>query len=89
MVQFGLLALIVIRQTLQQPARHVAFLAAVMVVVTLCGWGLGTVIRSAVPWTGLTRFVFECALWLAAVALIASPLASKHIRARLSDAIPQ
>jgi len=88
LVQFGLLALIVIRQTLQQPARHVAFLAAVMVVVTLCGWGLGTIIRSAVPWTGLTRFVFECALWLAAVALIASPLASKHIRARLSDAIP-
>jgi hypothetical protein len=26
---------------------------------------------------------------LAAVALIASPLASKHVRARLSDAIPQ
>jgi len=89
LVQFGLLALIVIRQTLQQPARHVAFLAAVMVLVTLFGWGLGTVIRSAVPWTGLTRFVFECTLWLAAIALIASPLASKHIRARLSDAIPQ
>ena len=89
LVQFGLLALIVIRQTLQQPARHVAFLAALMVVVTLFGWGLGTVIRSAVPWSGLTRLVFECTLWLAAVALIASPLASKHIRARLSDVIPQ
>jgi len=88
LVQFGLLALIVIRQTLQQPARHVAFLAVLMVLVTLFGWGLGTIIRSAVPWTGLTRFVFECTLWLAAVALIASPLASKHIRARLSDAIP-
>jgi O-antigen/teichoic acid export membrane protein len=89
LVQFGLLALIVIRQTLQQPARHVAFLAALMVLVTLFGWGLGTIIRSAVHWTGLTRFVFECTLWLAAIALIASPLASKHIRARLSDAIPQ
>ncbi len=89
LVQFGLLALIVIRQTLQQPARHVAFLAALMVLVTLSGWGLGTIIRSAVHWTGLTRFVFECTLWLAAIALIASPLASKHIRARLSDAIPQ
>jgi O-antigen/teichoic acid export membrane protein len=89
LVQFGLLALIVIRQTLQQPARHVAFLAAVMMLVTLFGWGLGTVIRSAVPRTGLMGFVFQCALWLAAIALIASPLASKHIRARLSDAIPQ
>lgn len=60
-----------------------------MVLVTLFGWGLGTVIRSAVPWSGLTQFLLECTLWLAAVALIASPLASKHVRARLSDAIPR
>jgi O-antigen/teichoic acid export membrane protein len=89
LIQFGLLALTVIRQTLQQPARHVAFLAGLMVLVTLFGWGLGTVIRSALPWDGLMRFVFECTLWLAAVALIASPLASKNLRTRLFDAIPR
>jgi O-antigen/teichoic acid export membrane protein len=89
LIQFGLLALVVIRQTLQQPARHLAFLAAVMVLVTLFGWGLGTVIRAALPWDGLMRFVLECMLWLAAVALIASPLVSKDVRARLFDAIPR
>ena len=57
LVQFGLLGAIIIGQTLRQPFRHVAFLAAVMTVVTLGGWGLGTVIRSWVPWTGLTGFV--------------------------------
>jgi O-antigen/teichoic acid export membrane protein len=89
LIQFGLLALVVIRQTLQQPARHLAFLAAVMVLVTLFGSGLGTVIRAALPWDGLMRFVLECMLWLAAVALIASPLVSKDVRARLFDAIPR
>jgi O-antigen/teichoic acid export membrane protein len=88
LIQFGLLASIVIRQTLQRPARHVAFLATVMVLVTVVGWGLGTAIRSALPWEGLMRFVLECTLWLAAVAIIGSPLASKSLRARLLDAIP-
>ena len=89
LVQFGLLGLIIIRQTLQQPLRHVAFLAAVMALVTLGGWGLGTIIRSLAAGTGLTGFAFECTLWLVVVALAASPLASKNLRNRLIAAIPR
>jgi hypothetical protein len=89
LVQFGLLGLSIIMQTLQQPLRHVAFLAAVSTLVTLGGWGLGTIIRSLTPWTGLTGFVFECALWVVVVALIASPLANSDLRNRLIAAIPR
>jgi hypothetical protein len=89
LVQFGLLGTIILGQTLQQPLRHVAFLAAVMAVVTLGGWGLGTVIRSWVPWTGLTGFAVECTLWLVIVALVASPLLSRNLRDRLIAAIPR
>jgi O-antigen/teichoic acid export membrane protein len=89
LVQFGLLGLIIIRQTLRQPFRHVAFLAGVTALVTLGGWGLGTVIRSLTPWTGLVGFVVECALWLVAVALVASPLANADLRNRLIAAIPR
>jgi O-antigen/teichoic acid export membrane protein len=89
LVQFGLLAIVIIRQTLQHPLRHVAFLAAVMAGVTLCGSGLGIAIRLTAPGTGLVRFVVECALWLVAVALIASPLLNKAVRDRLIAAIPR
>ncbi len=89
LVQFGVLAVVILRQTLQRPVRHVAFLALLMLAVTLGGWGLGFMIRSVAPGAGLTRFAFECTLWLIAVALIASPLASKNLRARLIDAIPR
>jgi hypothetical protein len=60
-----------------------------MVCVTLGGWALGTAIRSFSPGALLTRFVFECALWLLAVAVLASPLASRALRDRLSAAIPR
>jgi O-antigen/teichoic acid export membrane protein len=89
LVQFGLLGLIIIRQTLQQPFRHVAFLAAVMAVVTLCGWGLGMMIRPLVPGTGLIRFALECTLWLLVVAVLASPLLSRDLRDRLVATIPR
>jgi O-antigen/teichoic acid export membrane protein len=89
LVQFGLLGAIIIGQTLQQPLRHVVFLAAVMAVVTLGGWGLGTLIRSLVPWMGLTGFAVECILWLVVVALVASPLLSRDLRERLIAAIPR
>ncbi len=89
LIQFGLLGLIVIRQTLQHPFRHTVFLAAVMAAVTSCGWGLGTMIRSLTPGTGVVQFAAECTLWLFAVALIASPLASKGLRNRLIAAIPR
>ena len=89
LVQFGLLGAIMIRQTLARPLRHVAFLAAVMILVTAAGWALGALIRSWMPGTGLVRFVGECALWLLVVALVASPLASAQIRKRLIAEIPQ
>ena len=89
LVQFGLLGLIVLRQTLARPFRHVAFLGAVMLLVTSGGWVLGTIIRSWMPGTGLAGFIGECALWLAVIALIASPLASAQIRARLVAEIPR
>jgi O-antigen/teichoic acid export membrane protein len=89
LIQFGLLGVIIIRQTLRQPFRHVAFLAAVMVVVTSAGWLLGTVIRAWVPGAGLFRFACECTLWLIVVALAASPLLRADFRNRLIAAIPR
>jgi hypothetical protein len=89
LVQFGLLGVTIIRQTLQHPLRHIVFLIAAMVVVTLGGWGLGTMIRSIVPWTGLTGFVVECTLWLVIAALIVSPLATRNLRERMIATIPR
>ena len=89
LVQSGVLAVAIVSQTLERPARHLAFLALVFVLVTFAGWSLGAVIRSVVPGSGLLHFVIECTLWLAAVALAASPLASPHLRNRLSVAIPR
>ena len=88
-VQFGLLASVVMWQTLQHPLRHVLFLAGVMIATTLCGWGLGSAIRSAIPWTGPARFIAECAAWLVVVAVAASPLAISRIRGKLIAAIPR
>ena len=53
------------------------------------GWGLGAILRSIGPGTGLLRFLIECTLWLAIAGLAASPLASARFRNRLSDAIPR
>jgi hypothetical protein len=89
LIQFGLLGVIMIWQTLARPFRHIAFLAAVMVLVTSGGWALGTVIHSWMPGTGLARFAGECALWLVVVAFVASPLASAPLRNRLIAEIPQ
>jgi O-antigen/teichoic acid export membrane protein len=89
LIQFGLLGIIIIRQTLQRPLQHIAFLAAVMIAVTLTGWGLGTAIRLALPWIGPPRFIAECTLWLVVVALAASPLASGRLRNRLIAVIPR
>jgi O-antigen/teichoic acid export membrane protein len=88
LVQFGLLALIIMRQTLQHPIRHVAFLASMLAILIAFGWGLGTVIRSLVPWSGLTQLVVESLSWLAVVIVLSSPLASARVRNRLIAAIP-
>jgi hypothetical protein len=89
LIQFGLLGVVILVQTLQRPFRHIAFLAAVMILVTSAGWALGTSIRWWLPGTGLMRFVGHCALWLMVVAIFASPLASAGLRNRLLAAIPR
>jgi O-antigen/teichoic acid export membrane protein len=89
LIQFGLLGIIILRQTLQRPFQHIAVLVALMVTVTLGGWGLGAAIRSLLPWSGLTRFVAECALWLCVGGLIASPLLSARLRSALVAKIPK
>lgn len=88
LVQFGVLGWIILRNTLQHPLRHVGFLAAVMIAVTLGGWALGTAIRLAIPLAEPLRFVVECGLWLVVVVSAASPLAIESVRARLTAAIP-
>jgi O-antigen/teichoic acid export membrane protein len=89
LVQFGLLGLIIIGQTLQRPVRHVVFLAAVTTFVTSAGWALGTIIRSWVSGTGVAGFAFECAVWLIVVAVVASPLAKASLRDKLAANIPK
>jgi O-antigen/teichoic acid export membrane protein len=88
LIQFGLLGIIILRQTLQRPFRHIAVLVMLMATITLCGWGLGTAIRSLLPWTGLLRFVAECALWLCIAGLVASPLVSARLRREWIAKIP-
>jgi hypothetical protein len=88
LVQFALVALTIISETLERPARHVAFLLGVMIVVTAFGWGVGYLIRSIVPLTGLVGFVVECSLWLIVMGLAASPLLSGERRAKLAGIIP-
>ena len=87
-VQFGLLGIAIIRDTLERPARHVAFLLVLIVVVTAFGWAFGVAIRSALPLDGLARLVAECALWSIVVAIVASPLASGRLRTKLAEMIP-
>jgi O-antigen/teichoic acid export membrane protein len=89
LIQFGLLGLIIIGQTLQRPLRHIVFLAMLMAFVTSGGWALGTIIRSWAPGTGLLRFAFECVLWLMVIAAVAAPLANDSLRDRLVAKIPK
>jgi len=88
-IQFGLLTLVIIRQTLQHPLRHILYVAAAMIVTTITGWGVGLAIRSAIPWTGPARFIAECSLWTLLVALAASPLAVARVREKMIAAIPR
>lgn len=88
-VQFGLLGVIIVRQTLRRPAMHVAFLVMIMVLVMSVGWVLGIIIQAWLPGAGLMRFVAECTLWLVVVALAASPLTNENFRNRLIAAIPR
>lgn len=88
-VQFGLLALVVITQTLRHPLRHIAFVTFVAVAIVLSGWLLGTAITELVPGQGLAHFVVECVIWLIVVGVLASPLAMTGLRRFLIDVIPR
>ncbi|QIO32735.1 lipopolysaccharide biosynthesis protein [Bradyrhizobium sp. 1(2017)] len=88
LVQFGLLALIVMRQTLHHPFRHIAVLMLMGGGIIASGWLIGQAIMALVPGSGLVPFVVECAIWLAVVGLLASPLLSTALRQRLRALIP-
>ena len=89
LIQSGLLAVTVIRETLRHPWRHIACLMVTIITVIVAGWTLGTAIRLGVPGTGSVRFVAECSAWLVGVVVMASPLANRLFRARLIAAIPR
>jgi O-antigen/teichoic acid export membrane protein len=88
LTQFGILTLVIVRQTLSHPVRHMLVLIATMVTIILGGWGLGLAIRDIVPGTGLLRFLAECAIWLVVVAIAASPLLMERVRAWVLAAVP-
>ncbi|TFW61105.1 hypothetical protein CT676_09475 [Bradyrhizobium sp. MOS001] len=88
LTQFGILTLVIVRQTLAHPVRHMLVLTAVMVTIVLGGWGLGLAIRALVPGAGLLRFLAECAIWVVVVAAAASPLLSERVRRRVLAAVP-
>jgi len=87
-IQFGLLAGVTMRDTLERPLRHVIFLVGLMVVVTAFGWALGVAIRSVAPFDGPAKLIAECALWVVFIVLAASPLANRKLRSRLAGLIP-
>ena len=89
LIQFGLLGAIIVGQTLRRPLHHLAFVVAMMIVVTSIGWALGIMIRWWLPGAGIVRFAGECAIWLMVVALAASPLLSRGLRDRLIAAVPR
>jgi hypothetical protein len=89
LIQFGLLGFIIIRQTLQRPYRHIAFLATLMILVIILGWVLGAMIRSWIPAVGLTRFIGECTIWLLVVVAIASLITKQGLRNKFIAAIPR
>ena len=89
LIQFGLLGLVIIKQTLQRPLAHLLYLAALMLVVTLGGWALGTAIRSMLGGSSLFHFMLECAAWLAAAAVLCTPLLGARLREKLVDTIPR
>jgi len=88
LTQFGILTLVIVRQTLVHPIRHMLLLIAIMTAIMLGGWGLGLAIRGVVPGAGLLRFLAECTIWLVVVAIAASPLLMERVRGRVLAAVP-
>jgi len=87
-VQFGLLTLVIVAQTLGRPWRHVAFLLVVSLSILLPGWSLGALVAALAPADGLIHFLIECTTWIVVLGLVASPLLSRGFRARILGLIP-
>lgn len=88
LTQFGILTIVIMRQTLVHPLRHMLVLIASMITIVLGGWGLGLAIHALVPGTGMLRFLVECAIWLVVVSVAASPLLIARVRLRVLAAVP-
>jgi len=88
LIQFGLLGLVIMRQTLRQPLGHMAFLLVTATAVVVSGWLIGRAIGVLVPGSGLMHFIVECTVWLIVVGSLASPLLYSPLRARLSALVP-
>ncbi len=87
--QSGVLFVVIAGETLRHPMRHALLLIAMMAAIIAVGVALGAAIRYLLPGSGIPHFLVECALWLAAAALLVSPLASKGLRDRLIGAMPR
>jgi O-antigen/teichoic acid export membrane protein len=87
--QLVVLGSIIMRETLGHPMRHTLLLIVMMLTIVSAGAAIGAAIRYLLPGAGIAHFLIECALWLVAVGLLASPLLSKSHRAKLEAAIPQ
>ncbi|WP_271614789.1 lipopolysaccharide biosynthesis protein [Bradyrhizobium sp. CCBAU 51627] len=88
LLQFGLLGWVIMRQTLREPFRHIAFLLLMATGIVASGWLIGLAITALVPGGGLAHFMVECAAWLVVVGALASPLLSEALRARLRALVP-
>jgi O-antigen/teichoic acid export membrane protein len=81
--QSAFLAVVIVREILRRPVRYALVLAAMMATIVAAGAALGEAIGHLVPGSGLVHFVAECAIWLAAIAVLAAPLLRAQFRARL------
>jgi O-antigen/teichoic acid export membrane protein len=85
--QSAFLAVVVVSETLRRPVRYGLMLAAMMATIVAAGAMLGGAIGRLLPGSGLAHFVAECAIWLAAIAIIAAPLLRAQFRERLLAAL--
>ncbi len=86
--QAGILFSLVAKEVLKRPLAHASFLIVGMIVILVLGWALGGVIRHLVPGMGMVHFLVECATWLIAMGMVASPLLNRAFREKLVAFIP-
>ncbi len=87
--QLGVLFVVIVSETLRRPVRHILFLLSMMMTIVSVGVAIGAAIRYLMPGTGIAHFLLECALWLGAVVLLGSPLATKSLRQNWAETIPR